>query len=109
MTVSESAWRELKEKQDAMVEEFINGIDSEHVLRARLYGLGLRGDYLESEVRQAIARRATRTKNWNCDNDKCHQPNGEVRLYPLGGGANMILCRACWANENRYRYGRGVV
>lgn len=27
----------------------------------------------------------------------------EVRSYPLGGGANLILCAACWGRENRYR------
>lgn len=57
MTVSESKWRELKERQDAMINEFLDGVDSEDVLLARLYGLGLRGDYLESEVRQAKARK----------------------------------------------------
>lgn len=46
------------------------------------------------------------TKNWNCCGDQCRDPNGEVRLYPLGGGANLILCHACWAHENRYRYER---
>jgi hypothetical protein len=46
-------------------------------------------------------------KNWDCCNDKCRAPHGEVRVYPLGGGANLILCQACWAHENRYRYERG--
>jgi hypothetical protein len=46
-------------------------------------------------------------KNNNCDNDKCTESHGEVRLYPLGGGGNLILCHACWAHENRYRYQRG--
>jgi hypothetical protein len=48
-----------------------------------------------------------KTKNWNCDNDKCTDPHGEVRLYPIGGGGNLILCRACWTHENRYRADRG--
>lgn len=60
-TVSED-WHAKKVKQDAMVDEFINGVDSEAVLRARLYGLGLRGDYLESEVQQAFMRRYDRNK-----------------------------------------------
>jgi hypothetical protein len=47
-------------------------------------------------------------KNWNCDNDKCRYPDGEVRLYPIGGGGNMILCRTCWAWENQYRHYRGI-
>lgn len=47
------------------------------------------------------------SKNWNCSGDKCTDPKGEVRVYPLGGGANLILCHACWAHENRYRFNRG--
>jgi hypothetical protein len=107
VTIAESKWHENKEKQDAMVNEFIAGHDSVEVLKARLYGLGLRGDYLESELAQAVARKATRNKNWNCDNDKCRDPKSEVRTYPTGGGGNMILCRDCWAHENNYRMSRG--
>lgn len=44
--------------------------------------------------------------NPNCDGALC-VGHGEVRLYPLGGGANLILCAACFANENRYRRERG--
>jgi hypothetical protein len=44
--------------------------------------------------------------NPNCCGDHCRN-NGEVRVYPLGGGANLILCHACWAHENRYRFNRG--
>jgi len=46
-------------------------------------------------------------KNYSCDGDHCRDPHGEVRVYPLGGGANLIMCRACFANENRYRMDRG--
>lgn len=46
-------------------------------------------------------------KNWNCDNDKCTEANGPVKLYPLGSGANLILCHSCWAHENKFRYNRG--
>lgn len=55
-TVSED-WHWQKAKQDAMVEDFILGNDSTDVLSARLFGLGLRGDYLKAEVRQADERR----------------------------------------------------
>ena len=44
--------------------------------------------------------------NPNCCGDHCTERDGEVRVYPLGGGANLILCLACWAHENRYRYDR---
>ena len=43
--------------------------------------------------------------NPNCDGDHCRD-KGEVRTYPLGDGANLILCQACVAHENRYRYER---
>jgi len=48
-----------------------------------------------------------KTKNNNCDGEHCTSATGEVRLYPLGGGGNLILCRSCAAQENRYRYERG--
>lgn len=34
----------------------------------------------------------------NCDGGGPHRP-GEVRVYPIGGGGNLILCQACWAHE----------
>ena len=47
-------------------------------------------------------------KNWNCDKTKCTEGHGEVRVYPLGSGGNLILCHACWAHENRSRHLKGV-
>jgi hypothetical protein len=44
--------------------------------------------------------------NNNCDGDHCTSEHGEVRVYPLGAGGNLILCQACWAHENRYRWQR---
>ena len=46
-------------------------------------------------------------KNPNCSGGHCVHDHGEVRVYPLGGGGNLILCHACWAHENRYRFNRG--
>jgi hypothetical protein len=48
----------------------------------------------------------TKIHNPNCDGDHCASEHGEVRVYPLGAGGNLILCQACWAHENRYRYDR---
>lgn len=48
-----------------------------------------------------------RVHNPNCDGSHCLTESGEVRLYPLGGGANLILCAACFAHENQYRRERG--
>ena len=45
-------------------------------------------------------------KNWNCENDKCRDPKGEVRLLPSGGDGNSILCRPCFNHEITYRQGR---
>ena len=46
-------------------------------------------------------------KNYNCDGSHCTTSVGEVRVYPTGGGSNLILCQSCAAHENRYRYERG--
>lgn len=42
-------------------------------------------------------------KNPNCDNDKCTNPKGEVRVLPTGGDSNAILCNACYLHEMRFR------
>ena len=47
------------------------------------------------------------THNPMCDGGHCRHETGEVRLYPLGGDGNLILCVDCWTHENRYRYDRG--
>ena len=64
-TISED-WHAKKERQDAYINAFLEAkphtIDGSYdVLRARLWALGLRGDYLDSEMRQAVARKADRT------------------------------------------------
>lgn len=45
--------------------------------------------------------------NPNCCGDHCIKATAEVRVYPLGGGANLILCFECFAHENEYRWQRG--
>jgi hypothetical protein len=45
--------------------------------------------------------------NPNCDGSHCREDIGDVRLYPLGGGGNLILCRDCFNHENAYRRARG--
>lgn len=44
--------------------------------------------------------------NPNCDNDKCLSATGEVRVLPTGGDGNLILCRACFEHELRFRVTR---
>jgi hypothetical protein len=46
-------------------------------------------------------------RNPNCDGEHC-VADSEVRVYPLGGGANLILCRSCFAHENAYRRQRAA-
>lgn len=51
-------------------------------------------------------------KNWNCDNDKCREAHGEVRVLPTGyvpwmvADSNAILCHACYEYEMAYRRDR---
>jgi hypothetical protein len=44
--------------------------------------------------------------NWNCGGSHCRHEHGEVRVYPIGSGGNLILCKACWAYENQYHHER---
>jgi len=41
--------------------------------------------------------------NGMCDGSHCRSAASEVRVLPLGGGANLILCRACHAHELAWR------
>lgn len=43
----------------------------------------------------------------HCDGSGPHGGPHEVRTRPIGGSGNVILCRSCWARENRYCYERG--
>lgn len=38
----------------------------------------------------------------NCDGSGPHAP-GDIRVYPLGAGGNLLLCAACWEKENNFR------
>jgi len=46
---------------------------------------------------------STAFHNPNCDGSHCRSNSGEVRVLPLGGGANNIVCQACFEHEMRYR------
>lgn len=48
-----------------------------------------------------------RISNPNCDGGRCKRADGEVRVYPIGGSGNLILCLDCWQHENRYNRDRG--
>lgn len=41
--------------------------------------------------------------NDNCDGDHCLLGNGEVRVVPLAGDANLILCENCVTHEMAWR------
>lgn len=47
-------------------------------------------------------------KNPDCCGSHCASERGEVRVYPIGGGGNLIICRACWDHENHYRRLKGI-
>ena len=47
-----------------------------------------------------------RLKNPNCDNDKCTHADGLVKVLPLGGDGNLIVCYSCYLHEMRYRAAR---
>jgi hypothetical protein len=49
-----------------------------------------------------------RNLNSNCCGDHCRNSTGEVRVYPLGGSANLFLCFSCWLYENDYRRRKGL-
>jgi len=42
-------------------------------------------------------------ENPNCDGDHCRSEVGEVRLLPVGGSGNAILCNDCFNHEMRFR------
>lgn len=42
-------------------------------------------------------------KNYNCDNDYCKYANGEIRVLPIGGDSNALLCKACYEHEILFR------
>lgn len=52
-TISEPTWRFKEGRTKAIVNDFINGIDTEEVFRARLYGNGLRGQEITLLVHDA--------------------------------------------------------
>lgn len=44
--------------------------------------------------------------NPNCDGSHCWSEYGEVRLLPLPGHGNIILCRSCFEYEIGWRRDR---
>lgn len=55
-----------------------------------------------------IRRVKSMNKNPNCDNDKCRNETGEVRVLKTGGDSNAILCRACYEYELSWRRERNT-
>jgi hypothetical protein len=43
--------------------------------------------------------------NPNCDGGHCSLVQGEVRVLPLGGSANLIVCLSCFNHEMAWRQG----
>lgn len=42
-------------------------------------------------------------QNWNCCSNKCSDPHSHVRVLPIGGGGNLILCYDCFIVEMEWR------
>jgi hypothetical protein len=64
-TISEPIWREKQERVEQAIKDFIEAErhsvdDSEDVLRARLFGFGLRGEDLHLEVHRACLAKLER-------------------------------------------------
>lgn len=53
-TISEPLWPEQDEKTSRIVNDFLGGVDSEAVFKARLYGNGLRGQDLDMIMRETL-------------------------------------------------------
>ena len=45
-------------------------------------------------------------QNPNCDNYRCISNAGEVRVLPISGEGNAILCHSCLLHEMEFRRGR---
>lgn len=66
----------------------------------------LKAGYLQkSRNRIGTNRKAEMTNptNPNCDGGRCVRSDGEVRVLPLGGDSNVILCDMCFHREIRFR------
>lgn len=83
----------------------------------------LSGVELTEERRRAKARERAlaaqffegtrmQTHNPMCDGSHCRSSLGEVRVLPIGGGANLIVCPAChehelgWRRQRNHELGR---
>lgn len=53
-----------------------------------------------------MSAQVARCIDYECDGAGPHT-GSETRVYPLGAGGNLIICRSCWERENRYRIERG--
>lgn len=45
-------------------------------------------------------------QNYNCDGNRCQNANSQVRVLPLSGNSNLILCQDCFDHEIKYRKAR---
>lgn len=41
--------------------------------------------------------------NPNCDGSSCVEDTAETRRLPTGGNSAVILCKACYSHEIRFR------
>lgn len=60
VSYSESQWPHLRDLYTRVVKDFVDGDDSEAVFRARMSGLGYRGEALTTEINLALMTKAER-------------------------------------------------
>lgn len=59
-------------------------------------------NFLNKQIAIKFAK-ARNMKNPNCDNERCRDPNGEIRVLPTGGSSNALLCYTCFLHEMQFR------
>lgn len=84
-TISEPLWPENDEKINRIVADFIAGVDSEAVFKARLFGCNLRGEDLTSVFNVAMDAVIERRMAFNAR----YEPS-KVLVMERGGVTNTI-------------------
>lgn len=84
-TISEPIWPEKDDKVNRIVSDFLAGIDSSDVFKARLFGTGLRGQDLTAAYNVALDAKANQSSVHNAK----FEPR-KVLVMERGGGTSTI-------------------
>lgn len=88
-TISEPLWPENDEKINSIVADFIAGVDSADVFKARLFGCNLRGEDLTSVFNVAMDVVVERELAF-----KANQVGDKVLVMERGGGTATLRFRS---------------